>query len=206
MPPDVVKLTHQVIPLVDAIDVRARLPIVDMALPALRSMTSSQYQEFIQAFLELVKADDRLALFEWTLHRVLLRHLRPQFESARPPRVKYYALGRLGGPCSVLLSALAYAGNSVEKAPEALAEAAKHLPKAKIELLRPEDCNLAQLDAALTELATVAAKHRQRLVEACAAAICADEKVKVREAELLRGICDMLDCPMPPLLPGQPVA
>ena len=206
MPPDVVKLTNQVTPLVDAIDIRARLPIVDMALPALRSMTHSQYQEFIRAFLELVKADDRLALFEWTLHRVLLRHLRPQFESAKPPLIKYYALRRLGGPCSVLLSALAYAGNSIEKAPEALAEAAKHLPKAKIKLLPPEDCSLAQLDAALTELATVAAKHRQRLVEACAAAICADEKVKIREAELLRGICDMLDCPMPPLLPGQPVS
>jgi hypothetical protein len=28
--------------------------------------------------------------------------------------------------------------------------------------------------------------------------------VTVAEAELLRGVCDMLDCPMPPLLPGGP--
>ena len=41
---------------------------------------------------------------------------------------------------------------------------------------------------------------------AAAAAICADSEVRVEEAELLRGICDMLDCPMPPLLPGQRVA
>jgi hypothetical protein len=26
----------------------------------------------------------------------------------------------------------------------------------------------------------------------------------VAEAELLRGVCDMLNCPMPPLLPGGP--
>jgi hypothetical protein len=44
------------------------------------------------------------------------------------------------------------------------------------------------------------------LVDASAAAICADAEVRVEEAELLRGICDMLDCPMPPLLPGQRVA
>jgi hypothetical protein len=44
------------------------------------------------------------------------------------------------------------------------------------------------------------------LVDACAAAICADAAVDVAEAELLRAICDMLDCPMPPLLPGQPVS
>ncbi len=206
MPPDIVKLTRELAPVVDGLDVRGRLPLVDMSLPALRAMAPPQYREFSQAFQELVAADRRVALFEWTLHRVLLRHLRPQFESARPPRVAYYALTRLGGPCSVLLSALAYAGNAPDKAREALAEAASHLPKAKIELLPPEECDLKQLDAALTELARVAAKHRQRLVEACAAAICADDEVKIREAELLRGICDMLDCPMPPLLPGQPVA
>ena len=105
-----------------------------------------------------------------------------------------------------MLSVLAYAGNSPDKAAGALAVAAAHLPKAKIELLAPEACSLKKLDEALTELARVAAKHRQRLIEACTAAICADDEVKIREAELLRGICDMLDCPMPPLLPGQPVA
>ena len=203
--PDVVQLTREMAPLVDALDTRARLPLVDMALPALRSMTASQYQNFSQAFRELVKADDRVALFEWTLHRVLLRHLRPQFHSAKPPRTKYYSLNRLGEQCTVLLSSLAYAGNSRNQAREAIAEAAQHLPDVKIELLTPEKCGLGQLDGALTELATVAAKHRERLVEACAAAICADDHVEIREAELLRGICDMLDCPMPPLLPGQPV-
>jgi hypothetical protein len=30
--------------------------------------------------------------------------------------------------------------------------------------------------------------------------------VTVHEAELLRGIADSLGCPMPPLLPGQPLA
>lgn len=206
MPPDIVKLTRELAPVVDKLDVRGRLPLVDMSLPALRAMAPPQYREFSQAFQELVQADNRVALFEWTLYRVLMRHLRPQFESARPPRVAYYSLARLGKPCSVLLSALAYAGNAPNEAAEALAEAASHLPKVKIELLPPEACRLQQLDEALTELARVAAKHRQRLVEACAAAICADDEVKIREAELLRGICDMLECPMPPLLPGQPAA
>ncbi|MCH8839576.1 MAG: M48 family metallopeptidase [Planctomycetes bacterium] len=137
MPPDVVKLTRDLGPAVDGIDVRGRLPLVDMSLPALRAMAPPQYREFSQAFQQLVEADNRIALFEWTLHRVLLRHLRPQFESAKPPRVSYYALTRLGGPCSVLLSVLAYAGNSPDKAAGALAAAAAHLPQAKIKLLPP---------------------------------------------------------------------
>lgn len=206
MPQDVVKLTEQLLPAVDGADLRARLPLVDMALPALRSMTVTQYRQFARAFQELVAADQRLALFEWTLHRVLLRHLRPQFESAKPQRVAYYSLARLSGPCSVLLSAMAYTGNLKRDEPAALAAAGRHLPQIQIEFLPREQCGLPQLDEALNELVRVSPKLRRQLVEACATAICADNKVKIREAELLRGICDMFDCPMPPLLPVEPAA
>ena len=51
-----------------------------------------------------------------------------------------------------------------------------------------------------------APKLRAKLVDACAACICADMSVSVEEGELLRAICDMLNCPMPPLLPGQEVS
>ena len=72
-------------------------------------MSPSQYQAFSQCFIALVQADKRLGLFEWTLHQILLRHLRPQFEQVRPPQIVYYGLQQLGEPCSVLLSTLARA-------------------------------------------------------------------------------------------------
>ncbi|MGI9427476.1 MAG: M48 family metallopeptidase [Bythopirellula sp.] len=204
--PDIVALTEELAPTVRQLDTRVRLPLVDMSLAALRAMAKSQYVEFSQAFQKLVAADQRLGLFEWTLHRILLRHLQPQFDEAAAPRIAYYGLQRLARPCSVLLSTLAYAGNELDEARAAFVEAAGHLPKVDLELLPSGECGLQQLDQALQELAKVAVKHRERLIDACAAAICADEEVKVREAELLRGISDMLNCPMPPLLPGQQVA
>ena len=204
--PDIVALTEKLAPTVRELDARVRLPLVDMSLSALRAMAKSQYVEFTQAFKKLIEADQRLGLFEWTLARVLLRHLHPQFEEAAAPRIAYYGLQRLAGPCSVLLSSLAHAGNEPDEARQAFAEAAQHLPKVKVELLPTNQCSLPKLEQALNELVKVSAKHRERLIDACAAAICADEEVKIREAELLRGISDMLDCPMPPLLPGQKVA
>ena len=135
----------------------------------------------------------------------MLRHLQPQFDEAAAPRIAYYGLQRLSHPCSLLLSTLAYAGNTVDEARAAFAEASAHLPNVKISLLSTGECGLQQLDQALSELAKVAVKHRERLIDACAAAVCADDEVKIREAELLRGISDMLNCPMPPLLPGQQV-
>jgi hypothetical protein len=186
------------------LDVRARLPLVDMALPALRALTLAQYQQFARCFEALVQADERISLFEWTLHQVLMRHLRTQFEPARPPQIRYYGLQRLAEPCSVVLSALARASEYDDQA--ALNAAAKHLPEVDVRLLPPHAAGLSRLQDALRALAQTAPKLRARLVDACGAAICADAAVEAAEAELLRAICDMLDCPMPPLLPGQEVS
>jgi hypothetical protein len=202
--PDVFQLTLKLLPSVDAVDVRARLPLVDMAMPALRAMSRSQFQTFAACFQKLVDADKRIGLFEWTLHQILLRHLRPQFERIQSTRIHYYGLQKLGQPCSVLLSALSHASNS--KTELAFRLAAKELPNVSVNLLPTSACGLVELHHALRELTKVAPKHRARLVDACATAICADAEVNLEEAELLRAICDMLDCPMPPLLPGQKVS
>jgi hypothetical protein len=201
--PDVVELTRQLLPLVDMLDVRARLPLVDLALPSLRAMSKAQYQEFAAGFRAIVDADERIALFEWCLHHILLRHLRPQFEPVRPRRIDYFGLQQLGDACSTLLSTLAHVGHSPEVADKAFAQAAALLPEVQLTLLPPEDCQLPRLQGAIDTLTTVSVKQRRRLIDASAACICADQEVTVREAELLRAVCDMLDCPLPPLLAGQ---
>jgi Zn-dependent protease with chaperone function len=203
--PDVVELTYTLAPTIDSIDPRAHLPLVDLALPALRTMTRTQYKEFTNAFKKLVEADQQLGLFEWSLHRVLLRHLRPQFEQVKPPRVEYYNSTRLGREIGVLLSTLDYLDNKGNRVKAAHQHAASLLPEVKIPLLAREECTLPELQKALTTLSTVAPKERQRIVEAAADLICYDHDVSIKEAELFRGICDMLNCPMPPLLPGQPL-
>jgi Zn-dependent protease with chaperone function len=202
--PDVYKLTIELLPAVDQLDVRAYLPLVDMALPALRALSPSQYRSFSKCFVKLVQADNRLGLFEWTLHQILLRHLRPQFEQVRSPQIVYYGLQKLGGPCSVLLSTLARSSQCDDKF--AFESGARRLPDVPLRLLPAEQCGLSDLQTALEQLTRVVAKQQQRLIDAAAATICADSEVRVEEAELLRGICDMLNCPMPPLLPGERVA
>ncbi|MCI0335654.1 MAG: M48 family metallopeptidase [Planctomycetes bacterium] len=202
--PDVFELTLHLTRPVNQLDVRARLPLVDMTLPALRALSPSQYQEFMHCFDELVRADLRIGLFEWSLHKVLLRHLRPQFEPVRPKPIVYYGLQQLAGACSCLLSALARASQHDDAV--VFAAGARHLPETGVRLLPPDASGLNELENALGQLARVAPKQRARLVDACAACICADAEVKVAEGELLRAICDMLDCPMPPLIAGQKVS
>jgi Zn-dependent protease with chaperone function len=197
---DMVRLVSQFQPQIDPLDARVRLPLVEMSLPALRSMSRSQYQEFHDCFVELAKADNRIGLFEWMLSQVMMRHLRPQFEPITAPRIEHYGLQRLGQECSVLLSIVAAAGNTDAAARVAFAAGARQLHELILEQQPRSSRPLDELLPVLDKLRRVAVKHRGRIVDACAAAICADQHVQWQEAELLRGISDLLDCPMPPLL------
>ncbi len=190
---------------IDRLDPRQRLPLIDLSLAALAAMSFPQYQRFCRSFRSLVLADDRLSLFEWTLSQVLLRHLRPHFERVRSPRLKHRTLYPLARECSVVLSILAYACSDTTTVSEGYKNGRNVLKEAVPEILPREACRLDDLRAALAELEGAAAHHRGRIIDAAAAVICADGLIEVAEAELLRGIADLLDCPMPPLLPGQTV-
>jgi hypothetical protein len=188
---------------IDNLDERLRLPLIDLSLASLAAMSFPQYQRFCRSFRALVVADDRLSLFEWTLSQVLLRNLRPQFERVRSPRVQYRSLYPLSHECGVLLSALAYACGKESKVAAGYAVGRSQLKEAPANLLDRSRCGLDALRAALEKIALAEEHQRGRVVDAAAAVICADNHVVVAEAELLRGISDLLDCPMPPLLPGQ---
>ncbi|HBE66583.1 MAG TPA: protease, partial [Planctomycetaceae bacterium] len=113
--------------------------------------------------------------------------------------VQYYSLRQLGEPLSVLLSTVAAAGNKTDVAKRSFKAAGEHLPEVPLTHSSAAR-SLDELRRVLDVLATVNAKHRGRIVDACAAAICSDDHVTWQEAELLRGVSDLLDCPMPPLL------
>src|SRR5262249_53963079 len=77
-PPDFAETVRRAAP-VRALPDRLRLPLLDLAMPALRQMSPRQHQAFRAEVEELMNADRRLSLFEYTLRCVLHRHLDAQF-------------------------------------------------------------------------------------------------------------------------------
>jgi hypothetical protein len=192
------------LPAVGALAAQARLPLVDLAIPALRRLSPPQYATFRRQVDDLVRADQRLSLFEYALHRVLLRHLDPWFTPQAPPRVTAAALRTLPGPVAVLLSSLAHAGNGEPaRAAAAFAQGLGTLggdAPAKIALVGRADCTFRALDDALAALRGVAPRALQALITAAGAVVAEDGVVTADEAELLRAIADALGAPIPPLL------
>jgi Zn-dependent protease with chaperone function len=196
--------TEQLLPEVGRIAIRAKLPVVDLALPALRQLSLSQYEQFTDAIRRLTDSDDQIDLFEYVLQKTVLRHLEPQFKPARKPVVQYYTLGPLASDCVVLLSALAHAGSDdATKVSAAFQQGASRLSQlahVPFEVVPSADCGLAQVDAALKRLNEAAPQIKKNVIQACALTVAADGVIQEMEAELLRAIADALDCPIPPFV------
>ncbi len=180
----------------------ARLPLVNLALPALRRLSGPQYDQFRETVERVIHADTRISVFEYTLQRVLMRNLALHFGPEPTDAMSLDAAQAV----SILLSTLSHAGSP------APAEVAKSFAAGCAELtrarLRPtpfprESCTVRALDRALARLSQTAPRLRADIVAACAATVSSDGVVTVAEGELLRAIADALGCPMPPLLPGQ---
>ncbi len=198
--------TLAVLPLLEASPAAARLPLIDLTVPALRTLSPRQYAQFQTDVKALIAADDRISLFEFALHHILIRHLEPQF--GRPPQasIRHHRLERIEEECAVLLSALAYAGASDDsEAQETFSEGSRRLGR-PLELRSREQAALSVVDQALRELAGSAPLLKAKILEAAVATVIADREITFAEGELLRAIADALDCPMPPFLPGQEIA
>ena len=200
---------RQLLPAVDACPAEARLPLLDLAVPALRRLSQDQFIALEHLVEGLIAADRRVSLFEYTLKRLLLRHLEPTFRKVKPAAVQYYSLKRLGPECSILLSALAHRGHSSdEEIAKAFACGAERLAAsgAKLALRAREESGVSLVDQSLRKLAAVAPRIKRHLLEACTATVAYDRRVTLEEGELLRAVADALACPMPPFLPGQELA
>ncbi|WP_406693361.1 M48 family metallopeptidase [Singulisphaera sp. Ch08] len=193
----------RIAPLVDSLDDGARLPLADMAIPALRQLSIRQYQSFRGAIDPLIRADQKRSLFEFTLQRMLLRHLDHHFEQRPPAAVRFQSLRPLVNDCIRVLSTLSrLGGRSEAEAVQDFAHGiqALGLPSHEVSLAPVQECSMVALDRSLDRLALASPPIKKRVLDACATCIAADGLVTIAEAELLRAIADSLDCPMPPLL------
>ncbi|MDP6915691.1 MAG: hypothetical protein QGF29_11380, partial [Verrucomicrobiota bacterium] len=183
-----------------SLDPRAKLPVADLAVGSLRRMAKDQFERFTKLLESLAAADEKIDLFEFSLSKLVIRHLEPHFVKQQKTLARYYSLKKLSHECSVLISSLACtAGSNGETIQTAYAAGASHLDVTRLTQLPDVDCGLQELDQALVTLDGVSINLKRKLIEAAAATVSADGYLQIQEAELLRAISDSLGCPMPPL-------
>jgi Zn-dependent protease with chaperone function len=178
-----------------------RLPLAQLAFPALRRRPRPQLQGFLVALNELIQADGRVQLQEYCLAKLVGVQV---IDSLDPSKAKTSGSNKLAdckGEVTSVIAVIARYGNDDASEAERAYLLGMHevLPDAIDVYAPPEDFVLA-LDKALPKLDLLSPMGKELLIKGLTRAIGADGKVAVSEAELLRTICAALHCPLPPQL------
>ena len=199
--PDVYALTQKLIAQMKELDIKYRLLLIDIAIPALKQLSLNQYQVFRQNLVALIEIDARVELLEWTLQKILFNHLDGQFFKLKHAQRRYFNADQLKSEIGLLLSVMAYASDQNQNEIEAaFAAAVKMLEISDLQLVENNEISLSDLDRSLQKLANLKPLEKPQLLLACATSAVHDQKISTVEVELLRAFADVLDCPMPPII------
>lgn len=178
-----------------------RLPLAALAFPVLRLRPRPELDAFLDTVHAVVHADGEVSLFEYCLGKLLQVQVRDSLEPGRNAGFGRRKLPQVGSEVATLLCVVARMGHAdpAEAQRAYLAGMARVLPRTHLPYLERAE-GVRALDAVWDALEALDPLARQALVEGITATISHDDRVTVAEAELLRTICGVLRCPLPPML------
>lgn len=193
------RLSELVAP-IEALGEARQLELVDLAVPALRTLEAAAQASLLERMRRLILVDNTLSLPELLLFASVDYRLRQRVTAQRARRAQ--ALPRLADAASIVLSAVAHASaREVHLAFEqARAQLVARCPM--LELRAPGSLGVAEVRAALDRLLFLTPMDKPLLIRAAVAAVVHDGAVSPRESLLLRALCAALDVPLPPLPAG----
>ncbi|MGY0799244.1 M48 family metallopeptidase [Lysobacter sp. A286] len=185
----------------DTLHPMLRLPLAALAFPVLRRRPRPQLELFLDAANAMVFADGDVSLFEYCLGRLLSVQLRESLDPSRYARIGRRKPRQLKSGIATLLAVVADAGHADPASARRayLAGLQRILPRDHVAYAPPATGVIA-LEDGWVPLDALDPLAKQLLVEAITIAISHDGRVSVAESELLRTICGVLHCPLPPLL------
>jgi Zn-dependent protease with chaperone function len=189
-------------PAVQALGPAFHLPLVDLALPALKSAAPEVRERLFLTLEALIHADRRVSLHEF----IVLTLVRSQLATpAAGAPIRYRSLAEVETEAALVLSLIAHAGRRPDAEHAwnlggAFRAGAEEMGlKAPAPLAR-ESLTCDGIGAALETLCALAPRAKAALVKGLFAAVTFDRTVRTQEAELMRFVGAVLDCPLPPLL------
>ncbi|MDX1516674.1 MAG: M48 family metallopeptidase [Woeseiaceae bacterium] len=180
-----------------------RLPLLEIAFPALKLRPAPQLQFLVDLASRLIEIDGDVDLYEYCYYRILMSSLGQAIDPSgrrHPRRAPRRALRQAAID---LLSLVADAGHDDPAHRDAAYAAGSALLGAWAQEHRNRGTagnSVATLDRSLDVLLALNGKGRRRLLRAVTAVAAHDRHLRVAEAELIRVVCATLDCPLPPIL------
>jgi Zn-dependent protease with chaperone function len=180
-----------------------RLPLANLAVPALRQLSPRQYKEFREVVQKLIEADGNIDPFERGLADLLTTHLDRAFGLLKSPRSSGVSSIALAPQANQIISSLAWAGKEGDDVQSAFRMGMEAYvgQTSEYELIKKDQ--LPKLKTSLEPFREASADIKRRLLRAALVCVLADGKIVLEELERVRLIAAMLEVPLPPLHLGE---
>jgi len=180
-----------------------RLPLLEIAFPALRQRQAAELEYLIDLARRLIEVDGDIDLYEYCFNRVLVSSLQRAMHPSR--RKKHHSAKRapVRKAAIDLLRVIAHHGHRDDHAGETAFRAGlKEFGEWAGDATYDTDREFAAhvLDEHLDKLRALNSDGQQMLIKAITAVIAEDGKLTSVESDLMRAICVTLECPLPPIL------
>ena len=184
---------------VDALTAVQRMPALLQVFAALNQLARTERVELLKCLNGLLVRENRASVFAYALRKLAQVQLQDNLDPRRRATGHLSALGARDD-LQVLFSVLAAQGSEDEQAGRKAYEAGIQV---MLPGIHPPFLRLShwppKLDQSLTRIDRLQPAAKSQLVQALVTTISHDQRMTVPESELLRAICAVLHCPLPPL-------
>ncbi|WP_051347290.1 M48 family metallopeptidase [Thiomicrorhabdus chilensis] len=185
--------------MVHKVELQARLPLVERAMPALKELSEAQYGRFKALMDGLIQLDHKADVFEQTLYRLVTRFLDVHFGLVSPYKVRYRRIHAVSVEIQLVMSMLAdygHADDSPLQAELAYQQGMQVVGLSSIERAQTTHYTPTDFDHAAEKLAHCSLVLKERIVQGLLACAHADGRLAEVERELILAIAATMDAPI----------
>ncbi|RUO20809.1 hypothetical protein CWE08_06830 [Aliidiomarina iranensis] len=172
-----------------------RLPLIELSVPALKSLEKQEAYQVLATLDKLVAADKQVSLYEWCLVQMLQRYVRAEFE----PNKRVGKVGiRKQSDAEFTLSVLAWYGHETDGEAEAAFAAGAQVLAKNLQPYRQQPFNFAELSDCLDRIDQWSVQEKEQIVKAWLVCAKNDGEINLVERKLLTTLSACIGEPLPP--------
>lgn len=189
----------------DSLPPGIRLPLLDLAMPALKQANSLERAALLATVNVLLENDQRITLPEFVLQTILARRLDPN--AGRMVPIRFASLSQLPEDCALLLSLVAHVGAEAAGSDAPALATARFAGVAAravgdglpaLGLVAAAEIHLDDVRRALDRCNQLAPLAKPALIKLMVDAAGPVATPALQGADLLRALCTAIDAPLPP--------
>ena len=185
---------------VDKLQQKDILPLIEMSIPALKRLSSEQYQQFKTHLTQFIFADKESHLNEWLHFRLLSHYLDEHFSTNKKKRFtrSYHSYNQIKDEIICVMSLLASESHQDDSIKDtAFSQGMDKLNIVSVTRIADEDLEFLEVNKAIEKIDYLVPLLKDQFLSACAECIEHDNTITPTEWGLLRVVAACIGCPMP---------